>query len=126
MKCKYIKPDGNNCDAFALKSELFCFRHSPNKKEEQLISSRKGGAKSKKIALATDTVSIKSLDEAISLLEQTINEVRTGKIDVKIANCVGYLSAQLIKTIEAVKGPTEEQKPIPIINIVSWKKDANE
>ncbi len=41
------------------------------------------------------------------LLSDTIHQVRTGVIDPKVANCVGYLSGILLKAIEV--GDIEER-----------------
>jgi hypothetical protein len=41
------------------------------------------------------------------LLAKTINDVRTGRLDPKLANCVGYLSGILVRAFEV--GELEER-----------------
>ena len=38
----------------------------------------------------------------MNLLEDTVNRVRSGELDVKIGNCLGVLSGQVIKALEIV------------------------
>lgn len=38
--------------------------------------------------------------DVISLLEDTINAVRSGEMDVKMANCLGFLTDKLLKAYE--------------------------
>jgi hypothetical protein len=47
----------------------------------------------------TETVALESLPDVIALLATTINEVRRGKMDPKVGNCVGVLAGQLIKAL---------------------------
>jgi hypothetical protein len=54
--------------------------------------------------LATD---IRSVADVKGLLSETIHQVRTGALDPKVANCVGYLSGILLKAIEV--GDVEER-----------------
>jgi hypothetical protein len=43
----------------------------------------------------------------VQLLGETINQVRRGGIDLRVANCVGYLSGILLAALE--KGQMEER-----------------
>jgi len=45
-------------------------------------------------------VKINSLKDIVRLLESTINDVRTGRVDVRIANSVTYLSGVLRQVME--------------------------
>jgi len=59
--------------------------------------------------LSSDTPeqTLRSLKEVSSLLSESINQVRRGEIDPRIANAVGYLSAILLKALE--QGEVEER-----------------
>lgn len=50
---------------------------------------------------------IQSVADVKGLLSETIHQVRTGAIDPKIGNCIGYLSGILLKAIEV--GDIEER-----------------
>ena len=41
------------------------------------------------------------------MLEETINNVRQGRIDLRVSNAIGFLSGILLKALE--KGPVEER-----------------
>ena len=66
---------------------------------------------------APDT-KLQNADDAVKLLAETINQVRRGEVDPKVANAVGYLAGLLMKGLReseterrlaalesAVKGP---------------------
>jgi|GEM_PF-6793513 len=50
--------------------------------------------------LPQSNVKINSLKDIVRLLESTINDVRTGRVDVRIANSVTYLSGVLRQVME--------------------------
>ena len=50
---------------------------------------------------------IKGAEEVVRLLSVTINQVRKGEIDPRIANAVGYLSGIILKAKE--QGDIEER-----------------
>jgi len=55
----------------------------------------------------TPAKDINTVADVKGLLSETIHQVRTGVIDPKVANCVGYLSGILLKAIEV--GDIEER-----------------
>lgn len=99
-KCKKIKPDGNRCDAWAMSDGDYCFTHSPETKDERARASQKGGQTPKKNYTPLPALTLRRPDEVVVLLEDTINMVRSGEIDLKVANTLGFLSGHLIKAIE--------------------------
>ncbi len=46
------------------------------------------------------TVRLDSTEAVIDLLSETINQARTGKIGLKVANTLGYLSQILLKALD--------------------------
>jgi len=99
--CKYIKQDGEQCQAKAIKESDYCFTHNPATKIEKHLAVVKGGLASKKVKLALEPLSIKTPQEVGKLLEDTINGVRSGEIPPKIANTIGYLAGHALKALEA-------------------------
>lgn len=101
-KCKHRK--GNRrCKNYALTGDDYCFFHSPNKAKERAEAQRKGGRKAlleKRRVLQESNIEIENTADVVRLLNETINQVRRGEIEVKIANAVGYLSGICLKALE--------------------------
>jgi len=98
-RCKHIKANGEQCKARAMKGSQYCFFHNPKTKAKVSEAGRKGGEKRKIKILpesATD-FNVDSHKDIICLLSTTINQVRKGLIDTRIANAIGYLSGILLK-----------------------------
>jgi len=101
-KCKLYKSDGTKCEAWAMQDSEFCYLHNPEITEEEKkeMQSRGGRANIIKILEPLPPVKLKNGNDVIALLEDTINKVRAGEMDLKVANCIGYLAGHLIKTID--------------------------
>ena len=108
--CQATKADGSSCQAAALAGSGFCFFHDPAKAAERQAAQSSGGSQNRVRTLAPDTpdVSVDDCGTAVRLLSDTINQVRKGQIDPRVANAVGYLSNILIKALEQ----TEMEKRI--------------
>jgi len=100
MRCEYIKIDKKRCSANAMKNSKFCFTHNPDMKEQKRAAVIKGGKMSKKNHSFLPPIVLNQSKDIVDLLATTINEVRGGLVEIKIANCIGYLSGHLIKAIE--------------------------
>ena len=98
--CKFIKPDGEQCRAKAMKGSDYCFTHNPDMQIEKHLAVVKGGLNSKRVKLDLEPLSIKTPQEVSMLLEDTINKVRSGEIPPNIANTIGYLAGHTLKAIE--------------------------
>ena len=101
MRCNFIKADGKQCKAQALKGKEYCFSHSPSTRKEHALAVAKGGSlSSRKDRLALEPIELNEPKDVVTLLETTINDVRTGAMPNSIANTIGYLSSHLLKAIE--------------------------
>lgn len=100
-QCKFINPNtGKKCKAFALESG-FCFSHDPKQKEAKLVAVTKGGLAPKKVKLNLSPVGIKTVNDVVCVLEETINLVRGGSLPCSNpANTIGFLCSHLLKAIE--------------------------
>lgn len=100
-QCKQILENGQQCGAYAIAGSEYCFSHDPESRERHLIACKKGGSV-KQIAVNHElqTVEVKTPTDVIYLLNTTIQEVRDGKLDPRIANTIGYLSSHLLKAYE--------------------------
>ena len=100
MQCKFIKQDNNQCEANAMQGNEFCFTHNPEVSEAKHQAVVKGGSSPKKNYNPLPPIEISDSKSVVNLLATTINEVRQGTIDLRVANCVGYLAGHLIKALE--------------------------
>lgn len=103
MSCAYINTCGEKCQANAMKNSEFCFVHNPNTKEEHALAVKKGGHMSKRDKLNLPAVPIKSPADIVSVLEETINGVRSGTIPPQIANTIAYICSHALKAFEVSK-----------------------
>jgi len=100
--CKAKKPDGSDCQSIALPESDFCFFHDPDKAEKRREAQSLGGRHNHMKTLNPDApdVKIENIQDTVPLLSETINQVRKGEIDPRIANSVGYLANVIIKAVE--------------------------
>ena len=101
-QCQAKKPDGSDCRAAALPSSAYCFFHDPTQADKRRVAQASGGSQNriKTLDAAAPDVKVENCREVVVLLSETINQVRKGQLDPRIANAVGYLSAVLIKAAE--------------------------
>ena len=102
MKCKYIKSDGSKCGANAMGGGDYCYHHNPDitNKEKKESQSKGGRANAMIIKKPLSPVKLSKPKHIVILLEDTVNRVRSGEMDAKIANCIGVLSGQLIRALD--------------------------
>ena len=103
MKCKFIKPDGQNCEAYAVKETEFCYFHNPDISDEEKREAQTNGGANRALTLKEPLLAmpIANQDDAVLLVADTINRVRAGKLDIRTANCLGFLADKLLKALEA-------------------------
>lgn len=99
-KCQFIKTDGQECMANPMKDSNFCFSHNPETEVERQLAVSKGGSAPKKTHEPLSEVKIENIADVVKLLTTTIAEVRAGVAELRVANCIGYLSGHLIKAFE--------------------------
>lgn len=101
-RCRQVKADGTRCEAGVQSGSAFCFFHDPAKAAEREAAHRAGGraGRTKVLPPGTPDVQLASVADVITFLGESINQVRRGAIDPKVANAVGYLTATLLKALE--------------------------
>ena len=110
-KCKAINKNGNPCQANAQTGKDYCFIHDPEKAEAVKAAQTKGGSSLKVIdpkqfkpwrGMGGDVTVLQSPtpQDIVNLLADTIDEVKTGQIDPRVANAVGYLAGSILKAVE--------------------------
>lgn len=105
MKCVFIKPDEEQCNANAMSGAEFCYTHNPAIPEEERQEARTKGGKANivKVSKPLSEITINKPNDVVNLLTETITEVRNGNLDPRIANTIGYLAGHLLKAFEVTK-----------------------
>jgi hypothetical protein len=103
------KSNGRRCQAMAMDGSLYCFFHDPAKRTERKAAQRQGGQANGPAFLPAEEgdLPLKSGKDVAAFLEETINQVRKGRLSPKVATTVGYLTSVLMKVLET--SDTEER-----------------
>jgi hypothetical protein len=110
--CSATKTDQSRCRVPALPGSEFCFFHDPSKAEKRREAQAEGGRQNrlKTLEPSVPDVKVEDCGDAISLIALTINQVRKGQIDPRVANSVGFLANILIKAVERDKLETRIER----------------
>ena len=102
MKCKDTKANGENCEANALKGSEFCYFHNPDISDEEKREAQTRGGANRALTIANPlpALQIKEPKDTITLLTDTINRVRAGELDIRVANSLGFLADKLLRAFE--------------------------
>lgn len=102
MKCQFTKQNGEKCQADAMKDSQYCYLHNPDIPEEEKKQNQAKGGKGNlvKINKPLPPVRINTPYDVVTFLTETINQVRSGELDVRVANALAYLAGHLIKALE--------------------------
>lgn len=100
MQCEFVKDDGERCGAMAMTESRFCFSHNPDSVEDKLAAVRKGGAASRGNSTPLSPMPIQSVDDIKSVIEDTVNRIRTEPFTHQKANSIGYLLNIAVNAIE--------------------------
>ena len=101
-KCQAQKADGTPCRGTARPSG-FCTFHDPELAQKRAEARRAGGrSRSRGAAVLPDAEDLpaRTIGDVTALLAVTINDVRTGRVDSRIANAIGYLSSVLLRALQ--------------------------
>jgi len=102
MKCLFVKPNGDQCQANAMTSSDFCYTHNPEISEEEKREAKSKGGRNRSLAIINPLppIKIEKTRDITALLVETINEVRGGGLDCRVANSIGYLAGVALKAYE--------------------------
>jgi hypothetical protein len=110
-KCKFRKKNGERCDAAAQTGKTLCVFHDPSRAADGRRARKAGGIHRSRAAAAlpADTLdrALSNTKEVSAFLADSINQLRRGQLDARIANGVGYLTSVLLCSLE--QGPVEER-----------------
>ena len=107
--CNSRKADGSPCQAPAVAGFDQCFFHDPGLSAARAEASKAGGKARARALAVVDTVSLavntpdtelRTVKDVASLLSDTIDQFRRGKIAPKVGSTVGYLASILLKALD--------------------------
>jgi hypothetical protein len=109
--CRFRKKNGDACGADAQLGKDLCVFHDPARSAEGQKARRAGGLKRTRAAtvLNPDTPDhpLVTTKDVANLLGDSINQLRRGQLDPRVANGIGYLTSVLLRALE--QGPMEER-----------------
>lgn len=125
--CSAMKQDKSKCQAAAIPGSEFCFFHDPPNAEKRREAQSQGGRQNRLKTLEDSAPDVKVEDsgDAKTLLVQTINQVRKGQIDPRVANSVGFLANILIKAVERDKLETRIEQLEALLKVQPTTLDLN-
>jgi hypothetical protein len=83
----------------------YCYLHNPEIPEESKRQAQAKGGEARSLTLEKPLpdLPLETPSDAITLVADTIKRVRAGELDIKTANCIGFLSDKLLKAFEVSK-----------------------
>ena len=110
-KCKSRKKDGKRCGADAQSGKTLCIFHDPRRAADGRRARRMGGISRSRTAavLPPDALDnpLRNTQDVSTLLAESINQIRRGELDPRVANSVGHLASILLGALQ--QGPLEER-----------------
>lgn len=107
-RCRATRRDGEPCGGFGIAGSDLCFAHHPDVANRRAEARRRGGASAHSVpTLPHRRLRLKEPQDVLHLLRETAEAVRCGQLDVRIANCLAYLSQVSLRAMEA--GELEER-----------------
>lgn len=109
-QCVHKKKDGSRCRAGARTGKRHCFFHDPDTQAAAAAAGRLGGlattgarrpAPAATLPEDTPDAELRTVADVVAVLGATINQVRTGRLAVGVANSIGILAGTLLKALQA-------------------------
>jgi hypothetical protein len=103
-KCRFRKKNGKGCGADAQIEKDLCVFHDPAKAADGRRARRAGGINRSQSTIRlppqTPDIPLRTTGEVSRLLAESINQVRRGQLDARVANTIGFLAGILLKALE--------------------------
>jgi len=98
--CRATTKAGHQCAAPAIKGGVFCLLHADPTRAAEL--GRKGGMGNRHIYEddGREVAAPRNASDVKDLLAEAMRAIRSGKMNPKRANALGYLGSSLLKAIE--------------------------
>lgn len=106
-KCEFRKKNGDRCGADSQTGKSLCVFHDPARASDGQRARRAGGLTRSRAAavLPLDTADhpLGDTNQVSVLLADSINRLRRGQLDPRVANAMGYLASVLLKALESAR-----------------------
>src|SRR5437660_4809820 len=99
-KCQFKKSNPEPCNSFGKGEDVFCYFHSDKTKDQRRESVLKGGQSLKRSYGREGAVRLRKADDILTLLEQTVEDLRNNRTNTRNANAIFILTGIALKTIE--------------------------
>ena len=103
-RCQFRKKNGARCAADAQTGKDVCVFHDPSRVEDGRRARRAGGINSRRAAavLPPDTpdLRLEAASDVSTLIAESINQLRRGQLDPRVANAIGYLASVQLRSLE--------------------------
>jgi hypothetical protein len=103
-KCELRKKNGERCRADAQTGKSLCVFHDPARADDGHRARQAGGVHRSHSAtvLPSDTPDhpLGDTNQVSVLLADSINRLRRGQLDPRVANAMGYLASVLLKALD--------------------------
>jgi hypothetical protein len=110
-KCQFVKKNSERCGANAQPENGLCVFHDPSRANDGRKARQAGGINRTRRAAAlpfdTPDHPLGNSKDVSGLLADSINQLRRGQLDPRVANAMGYLATVLLRALE--QGPLEER-----------------
>jgi hypothetical protein len=110
-----------------MKGSDFCYRHNPDiSDDDKLNASSKGGKRATApefIETPLPEIKIEKMQDVVTLLADTINNVRAGKISQKSGTSIGYLAFIMMMAMDKAKEEKEQEKIDKLKAEGKWKPE---
>jgi hypothetical protein len=104
VKCHFRKKDGGRCGANAQPANGLCVFHDPARAEDGHRARQAGGVHRSRAAVVlpseTPDHALGDANQVSVLLADSINRLRRGQLDPRVANAMGYLASVLLKALD--------------------------
>jgi hypothetical protein len=110
--CGHTKPDGTACLARPQNESQYCFFHDPATAAKRHESQRQGGVERTRnkavLSPGAAKIRIRGTADVVKLAAATIEQVRCGQLEVRIANSIAQLAGVALKAMEMRKALRED------------------
>ena len=111
QKCSFGNKGGGRCRADAQSGKTMCIFHDPTRAADGRRARRMGGINRSRTAAVLPVEApdnpLRNTQDVSTLLAESINQVRRGQLDPRVANSVGHLASILLGALQ--QGPLEER-----------------
>jgi hypothetical protein len=104
IPCSGRKRDGSPCPNAARPGKPTCWVHDPELADRRAEGRRRGGLNRSRPAVtlprATPDAPLESVQDVARFLAVTLNQARTGRVGVNVANCLFVGAGVLLRALE--------------------------